>query len=109
MRQPAALAIAAALALAVVGCDGPGGEEAGDQRKAALELQIRGQLPDQARRLLGTPVVVSAVGCTELTETTFDCLSTLEASDLRGRPVRQNLAIDGSCDDERCLWSVKGP
>ena len=96
-------AIAALLCIAG-GC----GSETVD-RKTSLEIQIQQQFPQQARKTLGTAVVVNDVSCTSLTETTFNCLASVRGSNLQGQTITQNVPIDGSCDSESCIWNVKTP
>lgn len=65
--------------------------------------------PRQAEKLIGSPVTVSNVGCTELTETTFNCIATAQSLNFRGQPVSENVPIDGSCDDDTCIWNTRAP
>jgi hypothetical protein len=107
-RRGRAVAVGAAVflvALCALGCGTGGGTS---DPKTGLELQIQQQLPKQAEQRLGTAVTVPEVTCTSITETTFDCLATLSGYDLRGRPVSQSLPIEGSCDEEACIWNSKG-
>lgn len=103
LLSSATLAVASA---GLVGCSLPLVDSEPDPADlgAGLEQQITTQLPGEARRLGLGPVVVQGVTCVSESETKYSCIAEVRGVDFRGRYVNESIPIDGTCDEQGCLW-----
>lgn len=103
LLSPAALAVASA---GLIGCSSPlaGPKPDAADLGAGLEQQITMQLPGEARRLGLGPVVVEGVTCVSESETKYSCIAEVRGVDFRGRYVNESVPIDGTCDEQGCIW-----
>jgi hypothetical protein len=95
-----ALVLSAAM---LTGCEASIG---GENSKDALERIINEQLPQKISAAGQGTIKVTSVNCVEQTKDKFDCVAAVEGEDSEGKPVKQDLKIEGSCDKEECIWKT---
>ena len=86
---------------------GESNDESPDPR-AQLEGIIRSQLPEKAKRESGQAVVVDSVQCTRAGGNKYECIASVKGSDGTGQLVAQDVSIDGTCDEDSCIWKTAG-
>lgn len=103
LSSSAALTVASA---GLMGCSLPLADSEPDAADvgAGLEQQITRQLPGEAKRLGLGPVVVQGVTCVSESETKYSCIADVRGVDNRGGYVNESVPIDGTCDEQGCLW-----
>lgn len=71
-----------------------------------LEALIREQLPAETKRLTGSRAFVSKVGCVHSDGSAYRCIATIDGANAFGEYSTEQLPIEGTCDETRCIWSV---
>lgn len=103
MRQLIAACLSIAAVTSIAGC----GKATVDAR-SELEQIIREQLPDEAERIVGSPVLVQRVTCTSAGGNRYECIATVQGTDGTGGLATENVGIDGTCDERNCIWQATG-
>lgn len=99
-------AIPVALAVVLVGCGGASDRSSPEDASAELEALIARQLPREAKRLTGSEGFVRNVGCVHSDGSAYQCIATISSPNAYGRYVTEQLPIDGTCDENECIWKV---
>lgn len=97
--------IGAAVAISSTGCGGSAGGSS--DARSDLEGIIRSQLPDKVKQSTSTAMYVQNGQCTKAGGNKYDCIATVRGSDGTGRLISEDVGIDGTCDDQGCVWQAR--
>lgn len=105
MLRIALTSLLLAAGLALTGCSFSIGSTA--DQKSELEKIIRVQLPGEAKEAGLGAISVDEVTCVEKDSERYDCVANISGRDANGKPAKRTIPIDGSCDNEECVWKSR--
>lgn len=96
----ALVVVLAALAVPLTGC---GGED----NVTALQRIITEQLPAEVEKQGIKDLKVSSVTCTEAEVGKYDCTAKVDGVDAEGKDFKEDVGIEGTCNDDACRWETQ--